>query len=99
MPMTGGFLAGAQEVQGSALFCPFALLVLLGTMFLVTRMISKFGSAERRNAAPWLCGYVREADHYRYSAHNFYGEIKRYFRWLGGIPHSHPSKRENVKEH
>jgi hydrogenase-4 component B len=99
MPMTGGFLAGAQEIHGSALFGPLALLILLGIMFLVTRMISKFGNAERRNAAPWLCGYVREADQYRYSAHNFYGEIKRYFRWLGGTQQSHPSKRENVKEH
>ena len=34
----------------------------------------------------WLCGYAREADCHRYSAHNFYGEIKRYFRWLGGAP-------------
>ena len=31
-------------------------------------------------------GYVLEADCHRYSAHNFYGEIKRYFRWLGGAP-------------
>ena len=55
-------------------------------MFLVVRFISKLGRAPRRAAAPWLCGYVREADCYRYSAHNFYGEIKRYFRWLGGAP-------------
>ena len=53
-------------------------------MFLVVRGLSKLGSASRRAAAPWLCGYVREADCHRYSAHNFYGEIKRYFRWLGG---------------
>ena len=58
-------------------------------MFLVVRVLSKLGSASRRAAAPWLCGYVREADCHRYSAHNFYGEIKRYFRWLGGAPRPH----------
>ena len=60
--------------------------LVLGLMFLVVRALSKLGSASRRAAAPWLCGYVREADCHRYSAHNFYGEIKRYFRWLGGAP-------------
>ena len=50
--------------------------------------ISKLGGATRRAAAPWLCGYAREAECNRYVAHNFYGEIKRYFRWLGGMPRS-----------
>ena len=83
-PITGGPLAGVQALQGIALFAPLALAVLLGSMFLITRAISKLGGAQRRTAAPWLCGYVREADCHRYTAHNFYGEIKRYFRWLGG---------------
>ena len=71
----------------------FALV--LGLMFLVVRALSKVGSASRRATAPWLCGYVREADCHRYSAHNFYGEIKRYFRWLGGLPsHSEAPRKD-----
>jgi hypothetical protein len=32
-------------------------------------------------------------------AHNFYGEIKRYFRWLGGAPHPQPKQQTDLKEH
>jgi len=96
-PMTNGPLGGIQALQGIALFAPVALAVLIGSMFLVTRAISKLGGAQRRSAAPWLCGYVREADCHRYTAHNFYGEIKRWFRWLGGAPHPVPGKQDDVK--
>jgi formate hydrogenlyase subunit 3/multisubunit Na+/H+ antiporter MnhD subunit len=96
-PMTGGPLAGIQALQGVALFAPLAIAMLLGTMFLITRAISKLGGAKRRVAAPWLCGYVREADCHRYTAHNFYGEIKRWFRWLGGTPHPDPGRQGKVK--
>ena len=85
-PMMSGSLVGLDAVNGTALFAPLALMVVLGLVFLVTYVISKLGGATRRVATPWLCGYVLEADCYRYSAHNFYGEIKRYFRWLGGMP-------------
>jgi hydrogenase-4 component B len=77
---------GVELLRSGALFAPLALAAVLGLMFLLVRGVSKLGSASRRPAAPWLCGYVREADCHRYSAHNFYGEIKRYFRWLGGAP-------------
>ena len=65
-------------------------------MFLLAFTISKLGGATRRAAAPWLCGYAREAECNRYVAHNFYGEIKRYFRWLGGMPplHKPPALKE-----
>jgi hypothetical protein len=85
-PMRAGVWHGLEQAQGTALFAPLGLLVLLGILFLVVRLVSKLGGAPRRAAAPWLCGYAREADCHRYSAHNFYGEIKRYFRWLGGTP-------------
>ena len=74
------------------------LAAVLGLMFLAVYGISKLGSAPRRAADPWLCGYVREADCYRYTAHNFYGEIKRYFGWLGGAPHAHADKPPAMKE-
>lgn len=83
-PVTGGILAGVWDLQDTALFSPFTIMALLGLMFLLIYLISMVGSAERRIVSPWLCGYVQEADCYRYTAHNFYGEIKRYFRWLGG---------------
>jgi hypothetical protein len=78
--------SGVTQLHSAALFAPLILALALGLMFLVARGLSKLGSASRRASAPWLCGYVREADCHRYSAHNFYGEIKRYFRWLGGAP-------------
>jgi hydrogenase-4 component B len=94
VPITGGVVAGVNDMQGIALFVPLAIAVLLGAMFLLTYIISKLGSAQRRAAAPWLCGYALEADCHRYTAHNFYGEIKRYFRWLGGAARTNKAKRE-----
>ena len=85
-PMQTGLWAGAETFQSTAVFAPLVFVLVLGSMFVVVRVLSKLGSASRRAAAPWLCGYVREADCHRYSAHNFYGEIKCYFRWLGGAP-------------
>jgi formate hydrogenlyase subunit 3/multisubunit Na+/H+ antiporter MnhD subunit len=85
-PMQTGLWAGVEEFQSTAVFAPLVFALVLGLLFLVVRVLSKLGSGSRRAAAPWLCGYVREADCHRYSAHNFYGEIKRYFRWLGGAP-------------
>jgi formate hydrogenlyase subunit 3/multisubunit Na+/H+ antiporter MnhD subunit len=97
-PMVSGPFAGLEETNGAALFAPLALMLVLVLMFLVTFALSKLGGAARRTAAPWLCGYVCEADCYRYSAHNLYGEIKRYFRWLGGMPHPLPGARTDRRE-
>lgn len=83
-PMGSGAISGLDAVSGSAIFAPAALVIVMALVFLVTYVISKLGGASRRSATPWLCGYVLDADCYRYSAHNFYGEIKRYFKWMGG---------------
>jgi formate hydrogenlyase subunit 3/multisubunit Na+/H+ antiporter MnhD subunit len=88
-PMRSAPLAGISEIDSAAVFAPAALAAVLALMFLLVYGISKLGGASRRAAAPWLCGYVREAECNRYVAHNFYGEIKRYFRWLGGMPRAH----------
>jgi hydrogenase-4 component B len=98
-PMTSGPLRGVWGVGEAARFAPLGIAAVLGVMFLATYGISKLGSATRRAAAPWLCGYVREADCHRYVAHNFYGEIKRYFRWLGGAPRPQPGKQPGWREH
>jgi len=91
-PMISNPLTGLTEATSAAVFAPVALAAVLGLMFLAVYGISKLGSASRRAAEPWLCGYAREADCHRYVAHNFYGEIKRYFGWLGGAPHAHAEK-------
>jgi hydrogenase-4 component B len=98
-PMMSGPLPGLKESDGAAVFAPLALAVVLGLMFLVAYGISRLGNASRRASVPWLCGYVREQDCHRYVAHNFYGEIKRYFRWLGGTPHRPSGKPVALKEH
>jgi hypothetical protein len=96
-PLTAGAAEGVRYMDGTALFAPFAVAILLGLMFLLAYVISKLGSASRRAAAPWLCGYAEEADCHRYTAHNFYSEIKRYFRWLGGMPHAGHGGKKEVK--
>jgi formate hydrogenlyase subunit 3/multisubunit Na+/H+ antiporter MnhD subunit len=85
-PMPGGLLTGLREFDGAAVFAPLALAAVLGLMLCVAYGITRVAGAPRRAAAPWLCGYAPEAECNRYVAHNFYGEIKRYFRWLGGRP-------------
>jgi formate hydrogenlyase subunit 3/multisubunit Na+/H+ antiporter MnhD subunit len=85
-PLRSRLVAGISEVDSAAVFAPATLAVVLALIFLLVYGIAKLGGASRRAAVPWLCGYAREAECNRYVAHNFYGEIKRYFRWLGGMP-------------
>jgi hydrogenase-4 component B len=98
-PMTSGPLLGLAELHSAALFAPLALAAVLMLMFALAYGISRIGNASRRAAVPWLCGYVSEADCHRYVAHNFYGEIKRYFRWMGGGPRPQPAQPAAWKEH
>jgi formate hydrogenlyase subunit 3/multisubunit Na+/H+ antiporter MnhD subunit len=98
-PMRGDLMNGLQAINSSAAFAPVALAMVLALMFVVARLVSKLGAAQRRIATPWLCGYAQEADCHRYVAHNFYGEIKRYFHWLGGKPRPQPAKEAALKEH
>ena len=86
VPAPGNLWAGLSGVGSRCLFVPLALLAVLGLAFLAAGFISKLGGAPRRAAPPWLCGYAREAECNRYVAHGFYGEIKRYFRWLCCAP-------------
>jgi formate hydrogenlyase subunit 3/multisubunit Na+/H+ antiporter MnhD subunit len=98
-PLASGSWTGLETVGSKAVFAPLALAAVLGVMFLVARAFSRLGAASRRAAIPWLCGYAREAECHHYVAHQFYGEIKRYFRWLGGAPHPRPDKPDALKEH
>ena len=80
-------ITGIGLVNSAAIFVPMAPALVLGSLFAITAGISKMGRSTRRAAVPWLCGYASEAESNRYVAHNFYGEIKRYFGWLGGAAH------------
>jgi formate hydrogenlyase subunit 3/multisubunit Na+/H+ antiporter MnhD subunit len=86
-PMNAGFLIGVTGITSTSLFVPLAVLGVLAFTFGLACTISKVGAARRRSAAPWLCGYAQEAEANRYIAHNFYGEIKRYFG-SGGVRHT-----------
>jgi len=99
MAMPDNIWAGLSGVGAQSIFVPLALLAVLALAFLAARFISKLGGASPRASAPWLCGYAREAECNRYVAHGFYGEIKRYFRWLGGAPAPETEKSADVKEH
>ncbi len=90
IPVETGLWSGLEKAQQTAIFAPLAVALVVLIMFLLARFVSRLGSAQRRTVAPWLCGYVQEGEPYRYSAHHFYVEVKRYFRWIGGNPR-HPS--------
>ena len=91
-PMSN-FLSAGLAIDSSAVFAPLILVGVLGATLLVAYGISRLGSAPKRKAEPWLCGYAQEADCNRYSAHHFYPDLKRYFHWLGGSPPSVPPRR------
>jgi len=97
-PMLTSPLHGLTETNSAAVFAPLALGAILALTLMLAFAVSRLGGATRRAADPWLCGYAREADCNRYVAHNFYGEIKRYFRWLGGMPHSHAVRPAGSKD-
>jgi hypothetical protein len=97
-PIASRALFGISEFNSTAVFAPFAIALVLGMTFVAAYALSKMGGSRRRAAVPWLCGYARDAEVYRYTAHNFYGEIKRYFRWLGGAPRPERDKRPALKE-
>ena len=88
MPVDSGPVTGLTEVTSVALFVPVKLLSILAFTFLISLVFSKLGGAQKRSAPPWLCGYAREAEANRYIAHNFYGEIKRYFQGRRGVRHA-----------
>jgi formate hydrogenlyase subunit 3/multisubunit Na+/H+ antiporter MnhD subunit len=88
----GSVTHGLSAVNSAVLFVPLAILVIVIAMFLLVWIIARLGGAKRRITEPWLCGYARDAECHRYVAHGLYGEIKRYFRFLGGMPSN--GKRE-----
>jgi hydrogenase-4 component B len=85
-PAPANFWNGLSSGESHAVFVPLVVLSVLAAAILLAGFIGTVGNSTRRAAVPWLCGYAPEAECNRYVAHGFYGEIKRYFRWLGGAP-------------
>ncbi len=85
-PMVADARLGLATTHATAVLAPLVVALVLGLAFLAAWRLSKLGGAARRAAPPWLCGYATQAEPVRYTPHHFYGEIKRYFRWLGGAP-------------
>ena len=73
-----------------ATYVPCYVLLILGLAVVMTRAVSKLGGSRRRPAAPWLCGYARQAECHRYQAGGLYAEVKRLFNWVGGAPRRLP---------
>jgi hydrogenase-4 component B len=70
---------GIAAGNGSALFMPIVIGAALILLMAGAYVFSRLGSAPRRKADLWLCGYDTEADIHRYGAHNLYGEVKHLF--------------------
>ncbi len=85
-PLVTGGAFGLGALNGPAVYVPVALLVVLAVMFRLARALSKLGGARRRAVVPWLCGYAREAEAYRYRARGLYGELRKWLVGLGGKP-------------
>ena len=85
-PATFAPWTGLGNPSLQAIYVPFAVAVVLALVFVLVRWLAKQGGASRRAAAPWLCGYAREAEANRYQASGLYGELKKWLIWLGGRP-------------
>ncbi len=77
----GGALSGIGYNE-SSFISPLMVIVALCLFSLLAVLIMKLGCSEKRASNQWLCGYVVEDDASRYSAHNFYYQIKQIFRGL-----------------
>jgi hypothetical protein len=93
-----GAVSGLHLADGTALYFPLVIGVMLAIAFLIARTFSKLGGSVRRAGDPWLCGYGREVDCYRYNASHFYIEITRHFNWLGCNPRPKARIEAVVKE-
>jgi NADH:ubiquinone oxidoreductase subunit 5 (subunit L)/multisubunit Na+/H+ antiporter MnhA subunit len=97
LPGHAAFSIALPAGSSAAILAPLAVGAVILLMFLIARFISRLGASERRAADIWLCGYIREADVYRYGAHNLYTEVKRYFGWVGGMPRRHHQVKTDTK--
>jgi hypothetical protein len=89
-PAEAGSPAALPAAGGQAILAPLVLAATLGLLLAFSWWIGGLGGASRREAEPWLCGHVRDGEAYRYRAHSWYHEAKRYLAWVGGDAHAPP---------
>ncbi|HNQ87221.1 MAG TPA: proton-conducting transporter membrane subunit [Verrucomicrobiota bacterium] len=77
VPVQAQSLGGIQSAVAGAVFAPILLAGLLLLLLLAAHAVSRLGSAPRRTTVPWLCGYATPHEDNRYTAHGFYGALKR----------------------
>ena len=82
-PVTGHGWTGLIAGDSQSLYAPLAVAAVVALMFVLARCLARLGCAQRRAAAPWLCGYASEAEIYRYRPSGFYGELTRLLDRLG----------------
>jgi formate hydrogenlyase subunit 3/multisubunit Na+/H+ antiporter MnhD subunit len=74
-----GPLSGVSIIDGSGLFAPALIVLILAVLMAAAWLFSRLGGSKRREAPIWLCGYDRESEVNRYNAHGLYGEVKNLF--------------------
>jgi hydrogenase-4 component B len=82
-PVVGHGWSGLSAGDSQSLYAPLVVAAVMVLMFVLARRLARFGRAQRRVAAPWLCGYACEADMHRYRPSGFYGELTRLLDRLG----------------
>lgn len=90
-------ISGTGESPTGFVFRPLVILGVLGFLVGLGALISRAGGASRRADTPWLCGYAGDDDCHRYGARQFYGEMKRWFGWLGAVPPPHSKGRSDTQ--
>jgi len=78
--INGNAFAGVSYLQGASIFSPILIASFMVIFGFISFVLIKSGEAQRRKASSWLCGYVSDETACRYTAHNFYGELKRVFK-------------------
>ncbi len=82
-PVTGHGWSGLSAGDSQSLYAPLIVAAVVWLMFAFARRLARLGRAQRRVAAPWLCGYACGADMHRYRPSGFYGELTRLLDRLG----------------
>jgi formate hydrogenlyase subunit 3/multisubunit Na+/H+ antiporter MnhD subunit len=82
-PLESGLWAGFAW-QERSVFVPLLLAVTLAVPLLTVLLVFRRVPGETRAAQPWLSGYATSAASNRYTAHHYYGALKRVLARGGG---------------
>lgn len=80
----GDTIAGVSYLRGVSFFSPILIATTMIIFVFLSAILLKVGDAQSRKTSSWLCGYTTDETACRYTAHNFYGELKRVFKTQSG---------------